>query len=254
MAEVGKHIKKIRKERNLTQDDLAERLHCTRQTISNYENGKSEPGIEILVELAGVLEVEINDLIYGSKKKENRKRRKREALLALAAAGVLQIVIIVLSPLAKEYAWENFEMAPIYLMRYVLQPFGLTLLGWGIAEAAKTFGGIRIWEGKADRLLKAGRVLFYVSAVCLAVFTVLALWTGADMVYIWYLSERMMRLQGEFSSSTVSHLMPGQLQNIFLRVTMLYGAKGFCLFLGAALAFCRMEKEELGKEAKNKLG
>ena len=40
MAEVGKHIKEIRKEKNLTQDDLAERLHCTRQTISNYETEK----------------------------------------------------------------------------------------------------------------------------------------------------------------------------------------------------------------------
>ncbi len=77
MAEVGKNIKKIRKERNLTQDDLAERLHCTRQTISNYENGKSEPNIALLVEIANVLEVEVNDLIYGPKKKENRKRQKK---------------------------------------------------------------------------------------------------------------------------------------------------------------------------------
>ena len=58
MAEVGKNIKKIRKEKNLTQDDLAERLYCTRQTISNYENGKSEPNIALLVEIAKVLEVE----------------------------------------------------------------------------------------------------------------------------------------------------------------------------------------------------
>ena len=39
MAEVGKNIKKIRKEKNLTQDDLAERLYCTRQTISNCASG-----------------------------------------------------------------------------------------------------------------------------------------------------------------------------------------------------------------------
>lgn len=64
MADVGKNIKEIRKEKNLTQDDLAERLHCTRQTISNYENGKSEPHIELLVEIAGVLDVEVNDLIW----------------------------------------------------------------------------------------------------------------------------------------------------------------------------------------------
>ena len=38
--EIGKSIAKIRKERNLTQDDLAEKYYVTRQTISNWENGK----------------------------------------------------------------------------------------------------------------------------------------------------------------------------------------------------------------------
>lgn len=76
MADVGKNIKKIRKEKNLTQDELAKRLHCTRQTVSNYENGKSEPGIDLLIEIAGVLEVQINDLIYGPKKKRIGRNKR----------------------------------------------------------------------------------------------------------------------------------------------------------------------------------
>lgn len=92
MADVGKNIKKIRKEKNLTQDELAERLHCTRQTVSNYENGKSEPGIDLLIEIASVLGVEINDLIYGLKKKEDRHKQKVTAVIILAAAVIMLIV------------------------------------------------------------------------------------------------------------------------------------------------------------------
>ena len=46
MQKIGSFLAELRKEKNLTQDDLAERLYCTRQTISNYENGKSEPNMK----------------------------------------------------------------------------------------------------------------------------------------------------------------------------------------------------------------
>jgi len=37
MRDIGKNIKLLREERNMTQDELAERLFVTRQTVSNYE-------------------------------------------------------------------------------------------------------------------------------------------------------------------------------------------------------------------------
>lgn len=247
MAEVGKNIKKIRKERNLTQDDLAERLHCTRQTISNYENGKSEPNIALLVEIANVLEVEVNDLIYGPKKKENRRRQKSRSVIALGMACVLLTVIEMLTPLARQYGWESFEIVPFYLLRYVFRPLALALLGWGIAEAAKAFAGIRLWEGRTERTVRAARIVFCIAAVILTVFAVWALWMAADLTYIWWLSERMMKVRGSFDSSAVPHLMPGQLQNLFLRLTVFYRLGGGALFLGAALGFCKVTKETAGE-------
>ena len=41
MSNIGKTIKKIRAERGLTQEQLAERLHVTRQAVSNWEQGDS---------------------------------------------------------------------------------------------------------------------------------------------------------------------------------------------------------------------
>ena len=128
MAEIGKHIRKIRKEKNLTQEELAERLHCTRQTISNYENGKSEPDIALLIEIAGALEVEINDLIYGPGKREGEKRQRDRAVAALTAAGVLMVAVKLLLPFAQEKSFKYFQVAPLFLLQYVLWPFALICL------------------------------------------------------------------------------------------------------------------------------
>ena len=56
MADVGKNIRKFRTKRHMTQDDLAERLFVSRQTVSNYETGKSNPDLDTLLKIAEVLE------------------------------------------------------------------------------------------------------------------------------------------------------------------------------------------------------
>lgn len=48
MDQVAKHIKDLRKHAGLTQDDLAERMHVTRQTVSSWETGRTQPDIETL--------------------------------------------------------------------------------------------------------------------------------------------------------------------------------------------------------------
>lgn len=256
MAEVGKNIKKIRKEKNLTQDELAECLHCTRQTISNYENGKSEPDIELLIEIARVLEVEINDLIYGYKKRENRKKEKVRAVITLLAALLLQAVIAALMPLAREYGWKQLAPEPMYLLRYVLRPFAMALFGWAVMEAGRELAEIHLWDGRSEKTRKIVSTVFYVLAGCMAVAAVMTLWLGVEMAYQWYLSGKMLSEQGFFSSSAVPHLMPGWLVSGILYVYVLYLGDmgifgGAWFFLGAALAFFRIEKrgirEETGK-------
>ena len=62
---VGRHIAAARKQAGLTQEELADRLHVTRQTISNYESMRSQPDIQMLVQLADCLQVPVEELIYG---------------------------------------------------------------------------------------------------------------------------------------------------------------------------------------------
>lgn len=201
MAEVGKHIRRIRQDKNLTQDELASRLHCTRQTISNYETGRSEPDIALLIELAVVLGVEVNDLIYGPKKDEGDRRQKVRAVAALVTACVLLAAIRILLPFAQEFAYRYFAPEPLWLLQYVLQPFVLVLLGWGIAEAGEAFAGICIWKNRKQRTIRMIRICYYVTAVILAVSAVLALCTAVELTYMWWKLVQTRKSQGSFDHS-----------------------------------------------------
>ena len=55
MRDIGANIRRARTRRRLTQDDLAQTVHTTRQTISNYETGRSRPDVETLQRLAVTL-------------------------------------------------------------------------------------------------------------------------------------------------------------------------------------------------------
>lgn len=65
---IGKLIAKRRKEKGMTQGELAERLSVSNKTISKWETGAGLPDISILVDLASVLDISVDDLLRG---KEN---------------------------------------------------------------------------------------------------------------------------------------------------------------------------------------
>ena len=65
MRDIAKNIRDARIKSNLTQDELAEKLFVTRQTVSNYETGKSRPDIDMLFSIAEVLGTDVNILLYG---------------------------------------------------------------------------------------------------------------------------------------------------------------------------------------------
>ena len=63
--ELGKQIKKYRQEAQLSQEELAERIYVSRQTISNWENDKSYPDVNSLVLLSETFQVSLDNLIKG---------------------------------------------------------------------------------------------------------------------------------------------------------------------------------------------
>lgn len=243
MADVGKNIKKIRKEKNLTQDQLAERLHCTRQTISNYENGKSEPDIDLLIEIASILAVEVTDLIYGPKKKENRKKQKMTAVMILVAAVIMLIVITLLMPAAEQYSYRHFILAPVFLLRITFRPIALVLLGWGMVETIVELLEIPVNKAAYRKII---RFAYYVLLVCLLAAALIVLWMGIDFVWTWYMECRLIEVLGNFSSDDIPRLIPKLFERAAAAV-LVFG-KGIEMWcgpvLGAIFGVCRKIKSE----------
>ena len=60
---LGENIKTYRQKKGYTQEEVADRLHVTRQTISKWEKNYSVPDAEVFVKLADVLEVQTSQLL-----------------------------------------------------------------------------------------------------------------------------------------------------------------------------------------------
>lgn len=65
MNRVKSTIKRLRAEKGINQEQLAEQLHVTRQAVSNWEVGKTQPDIEMLTQIAEYFGVSVEYLIYG---------------------------------------------------------------------------------------------------------------------------------------------------------------------------------------------
>ena len=65
MNQVSTTIKLLRTEKGINQEQLAEQLHVTRQAVSSWETGKTQPAIETLKQIAEYFDVSVERLIYG---------------------------------------------------------------------------------------------------------------------------------------------------------------------------------------------
>lgn len=129
----GKRIKKIRLENNLTQEKMAHKLNVSRQAISNWENNKNLPDLEMIITIGHMFSLSLDELILGEVDEMDNMteklirdgsegRRTRRNLIMVAIGGVLIIMgvgLIVLKGMTVEYIdaegilHENFFMVPM---------------------------------------------------------------------------------------------------------------------------------------------
>ncbi len=128
---LAQNIKTIRKNKGYSQEELAERIHVTRQTVSKWENGQSVPDADLLKSMAEVLDVSVSELIDGDAEKiieneviidqlarineqliiNNRRAKKRTfAILAAAIAIVAIIASIVAVRMIKERREKGYSV------------------------------------------------------------------------------------------------------------------------------------------------
>lgn len=81
---VGSFLRELRKEKQLTQEQLAERFGVTNRSVSRWETGSNIPDLSILVELADFYDVDIRDIIDGERKGEDMNKEEKERLQLVA--------------------------------------------------------------------------------------------------------------------------------------------------------------------------
>ncbi|MDD6070904.1 MAG: helix-turn-helix transcriptional regulator [Clostridiales bacterium] len=139
--ELNAQIKKYRTELNLSQEELAEKVYVTRQTISNWENGKSYPDIHSLLLLSSLFNVSLDQLIKGDietmKEIINEQEVKQFNYYGNIFSIHFLILIITAAPL---FFW---------LERYAFIPFGVL------------FAITMFWALKVEKIKKENDIQTY---------------------------------------------------------------------------------------------
>lgn len=70
LQKMGSFLKELRKNRGLTQEQLAEKMYVSNHTVSRWETGSNMPDIQILIKLAEFYDVELIEILNGERKSE----------------------------------------------------------------------------------------------------------------------------------------------------------------------------------------
>lgn len=140
--EFSEQIREIREENHLTQEEMAARLHVTRQAVSNWENGKNLPDIEMLMEISLTFQISLDRLIFGGEEKMNDmaekliddgsegRRAKRNMAASLSGAGL--VIAGVLLFLMKGASVEYIDAAGVLHENFWMIGIGWLLIFAGI--------------------------------------------------------------------------------------------------------------------------
>ena len=128
----GEQIKKLRKQKNLTQEQMASQLGISRQAVSNWENDRNLPDIEMLISIAVTFQISLDDLILGGRDMNNmteklikdgsENRRAKMNLIStcigagLLLGGVACFIAKALTPVtlnADGFLQESFFLLPV---------------------------------------------------------------------------------------------------------------------------------------------
>jgi transcriptional regulator with XRE-family HTH domain len=84
MIKTGSFLQELRKEKGLTQEQLADQLGVARRTVSRWETGNNMPDLDILVELADLYSVDLREILSGERKNEQMNEELKETVLQVA--------------------------------------------------------------------------------------------------------------------------------------------------------------------------
>lgn len=82
---IGRFLRELRCEKEWTQEQLAERLGISNRSVSRWENGNTMPDFDLLLQLARLYDVDVEEILDGERSPEPEQRHNEETLLKIAA-------------------------------------------------------------------------------------------------------------------------------------------------------------------------
>ena len=133
--EIGKQIKKYRKEMELSQDELAEKIFVSRQTISNWENNKNYPDVKSLLLLSSLFSVSLDILIKGDLEEMKEQIKKEDIDVFKHDSNIFSILLLCTILLPIPLVW---------FMEYI------EIVIWGLIFIASAYYAIRVEKLKKN--------------------------------------------------------------------------------------------------------
>ena len=78
---IGAFLKELRKQKGLTQEQMAEKFNVSNRTVSRWENGNNMPDLDILIEISDYYEVDLRELLDGERRSEKVNTENNETVL-----------------------------------------------------------------------------------------------------------------------------------------------------------------------------
>ena len=159
---IGEKLFELRKEKNLSQEDVAEKLNVTRQTVSKWETNQSTPDFDKILPLCELFEIGTEELLTGKKPEEKVKQEekfektltKQEVRKKSAEVVSTSVFIYIVAIALLMVAIPVLNMNPI-----VVSAGFLCMIGWATARIVKHYMSVPKFEKtkeeeKQDKIIK----------------------------------------------------------------------------------------------------
>lgn len=183
---LGERLFELRKAKSLTQDEVAEKLNVTRQTVSKWETNQSTPDFDKIVPISELFEIGIEELLTGKVKEEKQEKEeeikekvptKQEVKEKSAKVVSGSIFIYILSVAFIMVAIPVTHGNPI-----LVSSIFLILIGWATARIVRNYMSMPKFEKtkeekKEEKIIK--QINGIIGSICVALYFIISFTTMA---------------------------------------------------------------------------
>lgn len=185
---LGEKLFELRKTKNLTQDEVAEKLNVTRQTVSKWETNQSSPDFDKIVPICELFEIGVEELLTGKKeekqdKNEEQEEKKEKVLTkqeakeksAKVVSGSIFIYILAVALI--------MILVPVkHVNPIIASSIFLILIGWATARIIKNYMSMPKFEKtkeekKEEKIIK--QINGIIGSICVALYFIVSFATMA---------------------------------------------------------------------------